>query len=593
MNAKLAASLREIDELAAAVIAGKLAERRAAGAGPSPRTGGSAAFPSSSSSSAPYHHQRRALPRDLDGEFGRAWLDGTMGSLRRTRDAVRDREEWLVAARPSDSSMVQPTQMVTHNSTQMHNHSGQVQATRVAQQTPRRAIRFADPLEGLDAALARRQRLAELRRPSADDDDEGLALSDPEPDPGSLLPDEVMDLLRCPSCSTILRRPVSLGCGHALCEGCYGRLVRTSREIGAGAECPDCRRAVPAGLAVNQALAAIMAAALREAEDAAALPASFPPPPLRGVPALTIERGHLVIHQRLLGEGAFGAVRAGEYKGEPVAVKELLPANLSGPHAGKMARSLMREISVLALLVGSPSVVRLVGVVSDGPRSLIVTELMRGGSLAGLLADRRAALPAPRAPAAGPVLPVPAALRIAMGVLSGLAHLHACGFSHRDVRPANVLLTSKDTATLEAKLSDFGLAKRVRGLDTEASAAANNNLSSFGRGVDFYIAPEMIRKAAYSHEKVDVFSAGLLLLELFTGERPFTRSCDRVEHLVAEYATTPWPQMPSPGAFPPGTPKQVIDLAERMYSRDPNARPTAQEAHQALGFILAAPGPVI
>lgn len=312
----------------------------------------------------------------------------------------------------------------------------------------------------------------------------------------------------------------------------------------------------------------------------AELNAGRPLPP----PNLSIHRSDLFLNpSRVLGQGAFGAVIMGMYRGKPVAVKSLLPANTHGPDAAKMARSILREISIMSLLVPHECILGLVGCVNDKAPSgpLLVTELA-ACNLHSFVRDRRGFGPQPhRSQISTGVI-----LRMLRDIAAGLAHLHAGGYAHRDLRPVNILLTSTDPKALRCKVSDFGLSKRARGAlgagahpsppNSLGGGAPSSPVSSFGRGADFYVAPEMIGRASYADYPVDMFAFGLIALELFTGTRPFSQ-CPKVEHLIADYVAL-HPDMPSPGEFPRDTPAAVADLAKQCWSRFPADRPTARAA---------------
>ena len=126
-----------------------------------------------------------------------------------------------------------------------------------------------------------------------------------------------------------------------------------------------------------------------------------------------------------------------------------------------------------------------IGIESGQP--YLATELVSGGSLAAVLMQ-------------GP-LPVEAALRHGAAVAEALAAAHGRGIVHRDVKPANVLLTDDD----QVRVADFGLA----GAGRDALA-----------GTPGYIAPEVLQGGAPSG-LADQFSFGVMLHEMLVGRRPF------------------------------------------------------------------------
>ena len=105
-------------------------------------------------------------------------------------------------------------------------------------------------------------------------------------------------------------------------------------------------------------------------------------------------------------------------------------------------------------------------------------------------------------------LDVEMALRLAMQVAEGLGRAHEAGIVHRDIKPANIMVTEHD----EAKIVDFGLAK----------VAAEAGLTRTGTflGTPHYAAPEQAR-AGNIDPRTDIWSLGVMLYEMTTGERPF------------------------------------------------------------------------
>ena len=198
---------------------------------------------------------------------------------------------------------------------------------------------------------------------------------------------------------------------------------------------------------------------------------------------------------------------------------------------------------------------------SDGV-VFIAMELMRGPSLASRLAQ-------------GP-LPLPEAIRIGIGVASGLAYAHERGIVHRDVKPANVMLTEDG----HPKLIDFGLAKL---LDQEQSpflsqagedepslqSTTREGLIGLIRGTVPFMSPEQARGGKVDHRS-DVFSFGLLLYTMLSGRPPFegTSRIDTLHAILRE----PTPRL----AGVSGEARDLLQpIVDRCLQKEPDRRYSA------------------
>jgi formylglycine-generating enzyme required for sulfatase activity len=103
---------------------------------------------------------------------------------------------------------------------------------------------------------------------------------------------------------------------------------------------------------------------------------------------------------------------------------------------------------------------------------------------------------------------------IAKGVIAGIAHLHQHNVVHRDIKSSNVLIAQRPDGTYNPKIADFGLSKQFT--DTAKSYFSN----SFAGGSLLYVAPEQL-KGGQIRKNVDLWSMGVMLFELFTGQVPF------------------------------------------------------------------------
>jgi serine/threonine-protein kinase len=177
----------------------------------------------------------------------------------------------------------------------------------------------------------------------------------------------------------------------------------------------------------------------------------------------------------------------------------------------------------------------------DGRHPFLVMELVEGGTLRELLAER------------GP-MPPHAVVAVLRPVLGGLAAAHRAGLVHRDVKPENVLISDEG----DVKIADFGLVRAV--------AAAGITSTSVILGTAAYLSPEQVSDGN-AGPRSDVYSAGVLTYELLTGRTPFTGDTalsvayQRLDHDV-----------PQPSAVIDGVPTQFDALVTRATARDPADR---------------------
>jgi serine/threonine protein kinase len=157
---------------------------------------------------------------------------------------------------------------------------------------------------------------------------------------------------------------------------------------------------------------------------------------------------------------------------------------------------------------------------------------------------------------------------------NGLDAIHAAGLVHRDVKPANVLL-SGEQGSEHAYITDFGVARNV---------ATQSGLTQTGRfvGTLDYVAPEQISGAAVD-ARVDVYALGCLLFKLLTGEVPFPREGDAAR-LYAHLNDPP----PAPSLYAPEVPMALDDVVIRAMSKQPDDRyPSAGDLGRAAVAALS------
>ncbi|GAB4852592.1 Proline-rich receptor-like protein kinase perk1 [Ancistrocladus abbreviatus] len=211
----------------------------------------------------------------------------------------------------------------------------------------------------------------------------------------------------------------------------------------------------------------------------------------------------------LLGQGGFGYVHKGVLpNGKEVAVKSLKAGS------GQGEREFQAEVEIISR-VHHKHLVSLVGYCITGLQRMLVYEFVPNNTLEFHLHGK-----------GRPTMDWSTRLKIALGAAKGLAYLHEDCYPkiiHRDIKAANILLDFK----FEAKVADFGLAK--------FSSDANTHVSTRVMGTFGYLAPEYASSGKLT-DKSDVFSFGVVLLELITGRQPVDTSYSIMEDSLVDWA---------------------------------------------------------
>lgn len=246
-----------------------------------------------------------------------------------------------------------------------------------------------------------------------------------------------------------------------------------------------------------------------------------------------------------LGQGGMGQVFKAEHgvMSRVVAIK-VLPRSRSTPEA---IANFTREIRLLAKL-DHPSLVRALDAGHDGNVYFLVTEFVPGTDLRRLVRK------------VGP-LPVEAAARIGVQVAAGLQHAHDQGLIHRDVKPANILVTPQG----DAKLLDLGLSGPMEGDED----------TRFGKivGTADYLSPDHIQAPWDPRPAWDIYSLGCTLYYAVTGKVPFPGGTTR-DKARAHCELTP----ADPRTLVSTLPTAFVEVIQAMMAKDPAQRtPTAAD----------------
>ena len=196
-----------------------------------------------------------------------------------------------------------------------------------------------------------------------------------------------------------------------------------------------------------------------------------------------------------------------------------------------------------AARLSNPNVVAVFDQGDDDGTLFLAMEYVRGRTLRDVIRDE-----APLSPAR--------ALDLLAPVLSALSAAHDAGIVHRDIKPENVLISDQGVV----KVADFGLARAV-------SASGNTATQGLLMGTVSYLAPELVTDGS-ADARSDVYSAGILLYEMLTGNKPHSGDTP----IQVAYAHV-HADVPAPSLEQPSIPPYVDALVQRATARDRDLRP--------------------
>ena len=261
------------------------------------------------------------------------------------------------------------------------------------------------------------------------------------------------------------------------------------------------------------------------------------------------ERGALrrVAHfelQRRLGEGSFGEV----WESYDTKLDRRVAVKL--PRRGELSQREMelflREARAAAQL-RHPNIVAIFEIGQDGDQYYIVSELVAGLSVSQWLAAHD--------------VDYKQYARLCAAIATGLDHAHRAGIVHRDLKPANIVVDALD----QPHLLDFGLAKR----DTNATLTLDGQVL----GTMAYMSPEQARGNAHQCTGAsDIYSLGVMLFEMLTGELPFRGSPSMLAQQIVH------DDPPRPRRFRGDVPRDLETICMKCLEKEPSRRYTTATA---------------
>ena len=301
------------------------------------------------------------------------------------------------------------------------------------------------------------------------------------------------------------------------------------------------------------------------------------PPTGQGQPAKDPFEGRLLVGRyrmlRRVGTGGFGAV----YEAEDTKIHKRVAVKV-------LARDLVGDASMVsrfhkeaeaASKVGHENIID----ITDFDRSsdghyFLVMEFLDGVDLGAIIRN-------------GEKISLSRVLGIMIQVCRGLNMAHEMGIVHRDLKPGNIFLTTRGSIADFVKLLDFGITKFTE-IDDDGS-----RLTRTGQiiGTPMYMSPEQALGEEEIDHRADIYSLGVILYELVTGQPPFTA----VNYLgiIAQHASDP-PTPPSKVRPDLAIPSEVEAIILKALAKRPDDRyPSLVEMEEALVHSLAGVDPAI
>jgi serine/threonine protein kinase/tetratricopeptide (TPR) repeat protein len=256
--------------------------------------------------------------------------------------------------------------------------------------------------------------------------------------------------------------------------------------------------------------------------------------------------GQTISHYKILeklGEGGMGVV----YKAEDTKLKRTVALKFLSPQAVGTEEDKTRFIheAQSAAALNHPNICTVYEIDEHEDRSFIAMECVEGESLKAKIKS----IP----------LRVDEAIRIAIEIAEGLHEAHSKGIIHRDIKPANIMLT----ATGRVKVMDFGLAKSSGGTQLTQSRTTIGTVA--------YMSPEQGRGEQADH-RTDIWSLGIVLYEMLTGELPFTADYEQatIYRIINE-------EPPSIKSRCSDVPKKLEQIVEKALAKHLEDRYTSSE----------------
>ncbi|GAB1228111.1 hypothetical protein ENUP19_0374G0022 [Entamoeba nuttalli] len=258
-----------------------------------------------------------------------------------------------------------------------------------------------------------------------------------------------------------------------------------------------------------------------------------------------------------IGEGSFGIVYVGEFRGNKVAIKKMKQIDESEDKK----KEFEKEVSMLDKF-RDEYIIQFYGAVFIPNKICMVTEYAEYGSIQDIINKRN-------------ITEIPKKIRIKFLIdgAKGISYLHSNGILHRDIKPDNFLVVSlDDNIEVNCKLTDFGSARNINMMMT-------NMTFTKGIGSPIYMAPEVLNHQHYKMPS-DIYSFSITMLQIITWKDPFPKSEFKFPWKIAEFIST--------GKRPniiQEVEEGIKEIIEKSWKQEPKERITIDEIVRMLEGI--------
>ncbi|EDS89091.1 tyrosine kinase putative [Entamoeba histolytica] len=248
--------------------------------------------------------------------------------------------------------------------------------------------------------------------------------------------------------------------------------------------------------------------------------------------------------EKKIGEGSFGIVYVGEFRGNKVAIKKMKQVEESEDKK----KEFEKEVAMLDKF-RDEYIIQFYGAVFIPNKICMVTEFAKYGSIQDIMNKRN-------------ITEISKKIRIKFMIdgAKGISYLHSNGILHRDIKPDNFLVVSlDDNIEVNCKLTDFGSARNINMMMT-------NMTFTKGIGTPKYMAPEVLNHQHYKMQS-DIYSFSITMLQIITWQDPFPKSEFKFPWKLAEFIST--------GNRPviiQEVEEDIKDVIEKSWQQEPKER---------------------